>query len=473
MAVEEKNLVMENPLATGSIPRLLLRYAIPSIISMLVGALYNIVDQIFIGRGVGMLGNAATNVAFPLVVVCMSAALLLGIGGASNFNLELGRGNREKAGRIAANAISYMAIFGICIFIVIRLFLKPLLLAFGATEEILSYAVTYTAITSYGMPFMIMSVGGSHLIRADGSPRYAMVCNLTGAILNTILDPLFIFTFDMGIGGAAWATVLSQIVSWMLVVKYLRRYRTVHLLKEYFVPKLRQLRAIASLGVASFFNQLSMMFVQITMNNTLAYYGALSVYGSNIPLAAAGIIAKVNMIYISIVIGLAQGGQPIIGFNYGARNYARVRRTLRFTLSIASGISVVAFICFQLFPREIIGLFGTGSEAYYHFVERYFRIFLFMTFINGIQPVTANFFTSIGKARKGFFISLTRQILFLLPLIVLFPRFWGIDGVMYAGPVADFVAMVLAFTFIYLEIQDMKSMEQLEMLKNADKETIA
>ncbi len=459
LPTDEKTDAQSHPLATGGVGRLLLRFAIPSIISMLVGALYNIVDQIFIGRGVGILGNAATNVAFPLVTICMSTALLLGIGGASNFNLELGRGNREKAGRIAANAIAFAAIAGIVICIVIRILLRPLLFAFGATEQVFSYAATYTGITSLGMPLLIMSVCGSHLIRADASPRYAMFCNVAGAGLNVILDPIFIFTLGMGIAGAAWATVISQFVSWSLVVYRLMRFHNAPLLREWFIPRAWALATIARLGAASCFNQLSMMCVQIAMNNTLTHYGAQSVYGSEIPLAAAGIITKVNMIFISIVIGLAQGGQPIIGFNYGARNYARVRATFRFTLGISLLLSGIAFVCFQIYPRQIIDFFGEGTPEYYRFVERFFRIFLFMTFVNGIQPVTANFFTSIGKAGRGFFISLTRQIIFLLPLILLFPRYWGIDGLMYAGPVADLAAALLAAVFITRELREMKRLE--------------
>lgn len=464
MTEEKKFNTADHPLATGSVGRLLLRFAVPSIVSMVVGALYNIVDQIFIGQGVGMLGNAATNVSFPLVAVCMSCALLLGIGGASNFNLELGRGNREKAGGIVANAITYAALSGVVIMAVIRLFLEPLMVAFAATPEVLPYAVTYTGITSLGIPFFIMTVSGSHIIRADGSPRYSMFCNLAGAALNTILDPIFIFKFNMGIAGAAWATVISQAAGWLLVVRYLVRFRSVPLTKNYFRPRLSCLRAIASLGAASCFNQLSVMVIQITMNNTLTHYGALSAYGSNVPLAASGIITKVNMIFISIVIGIAQGGQPIIGFNYGAGNYARVRRTIRFTLSSAGAVSVCAFVIFQLFPREIISLFGSGTGEYYRFVERYFRIFLFMTFVNGIHPSTANFFSSIGKATRGFFIALTRQILFLLPLILTLPRYWGIDGIMYAGPVADTAAALLAAFFIAREVRDMKHLEALSAI---------
>jgi putative MATE family efflux protein len=338
--------------------------------------------------------------------------------------------------------------------------LNQILSAFGATENIMPYAASYTGITSLGMPLLVMTISGGHLIRADGSPKYSMFCGLVGALLNTVLDPIFIFVLDMGIAGAAWATVLSQFVGWLFAVRYLLNYRGVRLRKRYFIPNHRRIAAIASLGAASCFNQFAMMCVQITLNNTLAYYGSLSRYGGDIPLAAAGVITKVNMIFLSVVIGLAQGGQPIIGFNYGARNYARVIQTFRFTLSIATAISIFAFIMFQCFPRGIISLFGRGSEDYYHFVERYFRIFLFMTFTNGIQPVTANFFTSIGKAARGFFISLTRQILFLLPLIIIFPRYWGIDGIMYAGPVADLAAAILAVAFIAAEVVEIKRLEQ-------------
>ena len=452
----EKFEAAAHPLATGKVSRLLLKFAIPSIVSMLVGALYNIVDQIFIGHGVGVLGNAATNVAFPLVTLCMSLSLLLGIGGASNFNLELGKGNVERAGRIVANAVTYATLFGVVLCAVVLLSLERFLHFFGATDEVFTYAITYTSITAFGMPFLIVSTCGSHLIRADGSPTYSMLCNLTGALLNTALDPLFMFGFDMGIAGAAWATTLSQAVSCGMVVRHLMRFRSVPLTKNYFRPRFGELKAIASLGSSSCFNQLSILCVQVTMNNTLTHYGASSVYGSTIPLAAVGVITKVNMIFFSVVIGISQGAQPIIGFNYGAKNYARVEKALCLTLGYGTIVSLSSFLCFQLFPREIISLFGNGSEAYYRFVEKFFRVFLLMTFTNGIQPSTASFFTSIGKAMRGFLIALTKQILFLLPLIVIFPRFWGIEGIMYAGPVADSAAAILATVLVTAEVRDIR-----------------
>jgi Na+-driven multidrug efflux pump len=286
-----------------------------------------------------------------------------------------------------------------------------------------------------------------------------MICNVTGAVLNVILNSVLMFGFDMGIAGAAWGTVISQFVSWVLAMRYIAGFKSMPLLKSYFIPRLSKFATIASLGMAAFFNQLAMMCVQVTLNNVLTHYGALSAYGANIPLAAAGIITKVNLIFIAVVIGLSQGGQPIIGFNYGARNYARVRRTFKLLICTSTSLSFVVFICFQLFPKEIISMFGSGSADYYRFVERYFRIFLFMTMANGVQPVASNFFTSIGKAGRGVFMSLTRQIIFLLPLVIIFPRFWGIDGVMYAGPVADAAALIASAVLLFREFRSMNLLE--------------
>ena len=445
----------KNPLGYAPIGRLLPKFAVPAVISMLVSALYNIVDQIFIGQGVGMYGNAATNVAFPLTTLATSVGLLLGIGGASNFNLEMGRKHEEKAKKIAGSAFGSLFIAGVVICVIVRLFLKPLILAFGATPEVLNYAIEYVGITSLGMPFYILGVGGNHLVRADGSPTYSMIANVSGALLNTILDPLFIFVFNWGIAGAAWATILGQFVSAILIMVYWPRYKTVKLEKKDFIPRLSCVRQIASLGAASCFNQLAMMVTQIVMNNVLRHYGALSVYGSDIPLAVVGIVSKVNMVFMSIVIGISQGSQPIFGFNYGAQQYDRVKKTYKLSASLATGIAMVAFLGFQIFPRQIISIFGNGDELYYQFAISFFRIFMFFTFVNGIQPLTANFFTSLGKARKGIFLSMTRQLIFLIPLVLILPVIMGIEGVMYAGPIADVIAGILAIVFVYREFRSM------------------
>lgn len=448
----------ENPLGSVPVNRLLARFAIPSIIAMLVSALYNIVDQFFIGRSVGILGNAATNVAFPLTITCTAVSLMCGIGGAANFNLSMGRNDHDEAEKYAGNAIFMLFFIGAALCIIVRLFLSPLMVLFGATPDVLDYSLTYTGITSLGFPFLILATGGSNLIRADGSPRFSMVCTLTGAVINTLLDPLFIFTFQMGMAGAALATIIGQVASGLMVIGYLTRFKTVHLTLNSLRPLLSHCNSIISLGMAPFVNQMSMMVVQIAMNNTLRHYGALSHYGSEIPLACAGIITKVNMIFFSLVIGLSQGLQPIVSFNYGARRYKRVREAYLKAAVIATAISALSFLCFQIFPRQIISIFGSGSEEYYHFAEKYFRIFLFFTFLNGLQPITANFFTSIGKAAKGIFISLTRQIIFLLPLLIVLPLFMGIEGVMYSAPVADLMAALLAAAFIIRELKRMSKL---------------
>ncbi len=448
---------LNNSLGEVEISKLLRKFAIPSIIAMLVGALYNIVDQFFIGRSVGELGNAATNIAFPLSTSCTAIALLLGIGGASTFNLTMGKGDKEQAPFFIGNAATLLFGSGVLLAGVTLLFLEPMLLFFGSPGNVLPYAVKYTGITAIGFPFLILSTGGGHLIRADGSPRYSMICNLTGAIINTILDPILIFGFGMGMKGAAVATVMGQVCSGLLVIKYLSGYKTVKLKKEHFIPRFKIYSFIMSLGAAPCFNQLAMMVVQIIMNNSLTYYGAQSEYGESIPLACAGIITKVGLIFFSVVIGLSQGMQPIASFNYGAKKYDRVKNVYLLACKCGFIVSVIGFLLFQLVPRQIISLFGSGSEMYYQFAVRYFRIYLFFTFINFIQPITSNFFTAIGKPKNGIFLSLTRQILFLLPLIVILPIIMGIDGIMYAGPIADLIAVVASLIMVRKELKTLDS----------------
>ena len=438
-----------NPLGVQPVNRLLSQFAIPSIISMLVGSLYNIVDQFFIGQRVGELGNAATNIAFPLSTSCLALALLIGIGGSSAFNLAMGSGHEKRAVNIMGNAVVLLAGSGLVLSIITLLFLKPLLLFFGSPKAVLPYAMEYTKITAFGFPFLLLSTGGGHLIRADGRPRITMLCNLVGAVLNTILDALFVFGLNLGMSGAALATIIGQIVSGALAIGYLMHGKTVTIRRENLRIKWENVTRIASLGMAPCSNQVAMMVVQIIMNQSLKHYGSHSIYGENIPIACAGIITKVNMIFMSFVIGLSQGLQPIASFNYGAGEKGRVKEAYIKAISIGAVLAVIAFLMFQFFPRQIISIFGDGSELYYQFAIRYFHVFLFFTFVNFMQPITSNFFTAIGKPKVGSFLALTRQILFLLPLILLFPLFLGIDGIMYAGPVADCLAAVVCFIMVY------------------------
>ncbi len=448
-----------NPLGTEPVGALLRKFAIPSIIATVIGALYNIVDQIFIGQSIGELGNAATNVAFPLTTVCTALALLLGIGGAAAFNLSQGRGEKEKSLYYIGNSAVLLVGTGVILCLITQIFLEPMLIFFGSPENVLGYAKEYVRITAFGFPFLILTTGGAHLVRADGSPRYSMICNLTGAVINTILDPLFIFVFKMGMTGAALATILGQIASAVLILRYLCKYKAGKLTKEFLTPRWSYTGYAMALGLTPFFNQLAMMVVQIVMNNSLTYYGAQSVYGEAIPLASAGVINKVSFMFFAFCIGIAQGMQPIASFNYGAKRYDRVRQVIKISLICGLCICTTAFLMFQIFPRQIIALFGNGSEMYFSFAVRYFKVYLFFIFIGNIQPLSSNFFAAIGKPGKGTFLSLTRQIIFLLPLIVIFPRFLGIDGIMYAGPVADFMAASIATVMLYKEMKRLKTNE--------------
>lgn len=448
-----------NPLGYEELPRLLKSYAVPSIIAMLVSSIYNIVDQIFIGQGVGYLGNAATNVAYPLTTICLAITLLIGIGSASKFSLDLGGGQKETAAQTVGAAVSMMILFSILYVVVVELFLTPLLTIFGATRDVMPYAKIYTRITAAGMPFLILTNGLSSLARADGSPKYSMACMLVGAVINTILDPIFIFVFHQGVAGAASATVIGQFFSCLMAVFYLKRFRHVELKKSHFVLRVPVCLKIASLGMSSSLNQIAITIVQIVMNNSLTYYGAHSVYGSEIPLASCGIVMKINAILLAVIIGISQGAQPIMGFNYGARQYERVRGIYRLAIIhnlIASG---AGFLMFQIFPRQIISVFGTGDELYFLFAIRFLRIFLFMVTVNGVQLISSNFFAAIGKPVKGVILSLTRQVFFLVPLLLILPLFFGIDGILLAGPVADFAALLVTMVLIRKEMSHMKAVQ--------------
>lgn len=425
----------------------------------MVASLYNIVDQIFIGRGIGINGNAATNVAFPLTTICVSISLFLGLGGASIYSISLGQGNKKKAADMIGNTIVLSIAFSLIFSIVVRVFVKKFMIMFGATQEVLQYAINYTSITSIGFIPFVFSTVMSHIIRADGSPKYSMFSVLIGAAVNIILDPIFIFKFNMGISGAALATIIGQFISFFITLRYVFKFKNITFNRYSFNLYSENVLKIFSLGASGGINQFSMMIVQITMNNVLSYYGALSIYGGNIPLAVSGIIAKINMLIMAFIIGSGQGSQPIIGFNYGAKNYDRVIETYKLTVSITTIVALISFLIFQIFPRQVVSIFGDGSELYFQFAERYMRVYMALMIVNGIQPVSGTFFTSIGKAFKGAFIAMTRQLLFLLPLIIILPGIFGIDGIMYAGPIADGIALIVTIIFVSLEIKKIKKLK--------------
>ena len=448
-----------NPFATEKISKLIARFAIPSIVSMVVNSLYNIVDQIFIGQGVGYLGNAATNVAFPLVTICFAFALLVGDGCAAYLSLKLGAGDKESAAKGVANAIVMLGILGIFFFVMSFALMIPLLNLFGATENVLPYAIEYTQIIIIGLPFVIMSTGLNSAIRADGSPKLAMISMLSGAILNTILDPIFILVFHWGVAGAAWATIIGQVVGFFIAVFYLRHFKNIQLKKSYFKLRWKYIGHVLSLGVSSFITQMAITIVVVVMNNQLTYYGAMSSYGSDIPLSALGIVMKVNSIILSFFIGLAVGSQPIIGFNYGAKNYHRVKKCYLIAVGASLVIGVIGFCIFQFAPQSVINLFGQENELYNNFALMSFRTFLFCCILNAFQVVSSIFFQAIGKPVRATILSLSRQIIFLIPAMLILPIFLRLEGILYSGPVADTLAFVLALIFILVEMRHLNKLQ--------------
>lgn len=449
----------ENPLEYESIPKLLKGFALPSITATLVSSLYNIVDQIFIGQGVGYLGNAATNVSYPLSTICLAISLLIGIGSASRFSIHLGRKDYEAAAKLVGNGIVLMLLSGILYFILGEVFLSPLLRIFGATDEVMPYAVQYSGITLIGMPFLIMTNGISNLIRADGRPKYSMICMVAGAIANTILDPIFIFVFDLGVFGAALATILGQILSFLLAVRYLWHFQTVTLDKSCFRLEPRENITTLYMGTSSCVNQIAITIVQIVLNHSLTYYGAHTIYGEDIPLAACGVVMKTNAILLSIIVGISQGVQPIIGYNYGAGKYTRLKKAYLLALKWNFCVSAVGFILFQFCPKLILSIFGSGNALYEEFAVLFMRTFLLMVLVNGVQLLSSNLFTAIGKASKGLLLSLTRQVFFLIPLILVLPLKFGLFGVLLAGPIADFIAFVASVLLVWREFKKMNRLE--------------
>ncbi len=401
------NSMPENQLGCEKISTLLRRFALPSITSTLVSSLYNIVDQIFIGQGVGYLGNAATNVSYPFSTICLAIALLVGIGSASRFSLFLGQKKQEDAAKVAGSGVVLMAVAGLLYAAIGECLLEPLLRIFGATADVLPYARQYAGITLLGMPFLIVTNGLSNLIRADGSPKYSMICMVSGAIANTILDPIFIFVCKWGVFGAALATVIGQLLSFVLAVIYLGRFKTIRLKRSDFHLTLRGTLRTFSMGISSCVNQIAITLVQIVLNNSLTYYGALSIYGTDIPLAACGIVMKTNAILLSVIVGISQGVQPLIGFNYGAGQYKRVREAYLLAIRWNFIVSAVGFCLFEFVPYPIISIFGSGNDLYMEFAVKFMRIFLFMVLVNGVQLLSSNFFTAIGKATRGLLLSLT------------------------------------------------------------------
>lgn len=459
MSLEETE---KNPLASAPIGSLMMKYAIPSVVALVVNALYNIVDQIFIGWGVGTLGNSATNVVFPLNMVVMALALLIGDGGAAYLSLELGRENKDKAEKGVNNTFSWLIIAGIIFCFVCVIFLKPLITLFGATPDNLSYALEYGKLVVLGFPFVIVGCGMCSLIRADGTPQLTMIAMVVGCLSNVVLDALFVLGFGWGMKGAAIATVIGQILNFAISMWYVPRFKTVKISLKAMKPEFGMLKKMAGFGVSSFISQIAIAIIMTVINYYLVHCGMDSEYGPDIPLAAFGIVMKFNTILISIVTGIGTGAQPIIGYNYGRADYKRVKKTLGIAVKSATLFAAVFFLIFQVFPKSLTAMFGDQGDLYTEFSVMSFRIFTLLCFLNGFQTVSAIFFQSIGKPVLSGAISLSRQIVFLIPAIMILCSYMGIKGVLWAGPVADGLAFLFALVLILAEMKKINHLDQKE-----------
>lgn len=441
--MEKTKSVQPNILGTEKIGKLLLKFAVPGIVSMVVNSFYNIIDQIFIGQGVGYLGNGATTVIFPLTVFAMAFALLLGDGAASYMSLKLGEKNEQEARRGMAAGVVGIVAAGLIIAAVYIIFLEPFCKLFGATEQILPYAMDYGFISSLGIPFLCICSGFSGIIRADGRPVFNMAGLLTGCVLNLVLDPVFIFVFNWGVKGAAFATIIGQIVNAVMNIIYISRFtKTVRIDRDALSNWFKTLPKISRLGVSSFISQFAFVLAIATRNNVLTTYGAQSKYGADIPITTLGITMKVFSILMSIVMGLSSGAQPIFGYNYGSKQYDRVKKTFRLTVIIGTCVMIAAFLVAQLQPMRVISIFGSDSDLYNEFAIKCMRIYLMLIPIAALPMISGVFFQSVGYPVQSSLISLSKQIIFQLPATLIIPMFMGVEGALWAGPVSD----VMAFT---------------------------
>lgn len=433
--------------------KLIMRFALPCIIAMVVNALYLTIDQIFIGQGVGYVGNAATNVALPFDVLALGISILIGGGAAAFFSIKLGERDTVEAAQTVGNALSLFIISGLFFMVIGYVFMKNLLWAFGATTDNFQYAYDYMKISLIGIPFLMIASGFSSIIIADGSPQYSMISICSGAVMNLILDPVFIFVFHMGVKGAAIATVIGEMASFLVCISYITRFKTFKFEKKLLKMKFDIIKNIIFFGLSGFIIHIAVTILVVTSNNMLTKYGAESIYGSDIPLSSMGIVMKVNEILLGVLIGISTGGQPILGYNYGAKNNERVKETYLMLVKLSTIASACAFIIFQFFPQYIIDLFGQNNELYNDFALKSFRIFLMLCIFSGFEIITSSFFQSIGHPIKSIILTLCKQTIFIIPLIIILPRYFGVMGVLYAGPIAEALSTSVVFGFAVYEIK--------------------
>ncbi|MBQ8831481.1 MAG: MATE family efflux transporter [Oscillospiraceae bacterium] len=455
-----------NYLAKEPVGKLLRNFAIPCIFSLIISCLYNIVDQIFVGNGIGYLGNAATGVIFPITVIGWGASLFFGDGAAAHLSVSLGKNDTKDIHRSVGNAILCSFLSGVVIIAVSYIWGDNLLRLIGATDANLQMAHDYGVIIYAMMPLALVQNCLAAIIRADGSPKYAMVSMIVGAVINIIGDPVAIYVLDMGIKGAAYATILGQFVSFVICALYLRKSKTFKICAASFKPDFSLLKSIMALGSSSFLTQLSIVVITVINNILLVEYGAKSDFGADIPLAAFVVIMKLFQIVLNIAIGIAAGAQPIVGYNYGAKLYDRVKDLLKLVIKWTAIVCIICTILFEVFPHFFISLFGADGELYTQFAVQCLRIYLSLILFTCLQKVCSIFLQSIGHAKTAAPLSVIRDVLLIIISLIV-PVFLGVTGIFWAAPISDIIALaVTAVVMVRLWKQLCKDAETVHPVTN-------
>lgn len=446
----EKTRTMSNPLGTERIGKLMVQFAVPSIIALVVNSLYNMVDQIFIGNGVGYLGNAATNVILPLMTVVLAVGQMIGDGCAAFMGLNMGKGKTEKAANGVGNAIVLTIVFGVVYTILCQIFLEPLCWMFGATEQTISYCVEYGRPIILGFTFLTIDMAFTSIIRADGRANVSLYGMLIGCAANVILDPIFIFVFKWGVAGAGWATIIGQFLNAVYFIFCMRKCKTVKIEKKHFSLKRKISGKMCILGLSSFITQFALVIVIATVNNTLKVTGEKSIYGADIPVSAMGVVMKVSQVLTSIVLGIATGILPVVSYNYGSGQYDRVKKLFKNAIVVGTIVMVAAFLILEIWPKQIVSIFGVQSELYMDFAQKCLQRYMLACFTVGMTIVICIFFQSIDKPIQSTVLSLLRQIIVLVPTVVILGTVGDVTTVLWAGPISDTVACIASLIALVL-----------------------
>lgn len=427
---------------------LLWKFSLPAIVGMVVNSLYNVVDRIFVGRGVGSLGIAATTVAFPIMTLMLAVSVLIGVGTTALISIRLGQQKQEEAEQIAGNGMALLILLPALLILLFFAFSEPILIACGAGPEVMPYARDFALIIVAGGVFSSFGMGANNFIRAEGNPKMSMYTQILGAVANVILNYLFIFVFGWGMRGSAIATVSAQLLAALWVFAYFYSGRSlVKIRLRNLRPRWPVMTGILAIGLAPFGLQLAASVQQVILNQSLVKYSG------EVGLAAIGIVFSIATLLFMPVLGVAQGAQPIIGFNYGAGQYDRVRETLKTAIFAGTAISTLGYLAVRIWPQQLVGLFSQGDTALTELTIHAIMVYMALIWLVGYQVICSNYFQAVGKARQAIVLSLSRQVLFFIPLLLILPRFWGGEGIWRAAPIADFLAVAFTSMMLYFEMK--------------------